>query len=164
MTLKTDSYYRHLAAEALRSAGMEEPPIEVERLAGYYAIPIRLVEFPLFFFGATVYEDGLPVILLNANKDEAHRRKALAHMLAHVLIVLDDPETGYPRNTVLEHKEADIVADEVIMPEFMVREQAAKWFNDYRYLARLFGVTEQEMLQKMLDLGIIKQRGIMWDY
>jgi hypothetical protein len=46
----------------------------------------------------------------------------------------------------------------------MVKEQARKWFNDYRYLARLFGVTEGEMLSKMRMLGLIKSHGIMWDY
>ena len=164
MALRTDAYYRGVAEKALRTAGIDEPPVEVGKLAEHYAIPVRFVEFPSFFSGATVNEDGLPVILLNAAKDEPVRRKALAHMLAHVLIVLDDPESGYPRNDDPEHKDAELVAGEIVMPEFMVRDQAAKWFNDYRYLAGLFAVTEKEMMQKMLDLGIIKQRGILWDY
>ena len=46
----------------------------------------------------------------------------------------------------------------------MVVEQARKWFNDYRYLARLFGVSESDMMEKMRDLGLIKSRGVVWDY
>jgi len=47
----------------------------------------------------------------------------------------------------------------------LVRDQAAKWFNDHRYLARLFGVPEQRMLDKLRDLGIVKSHGsIFWDY
>lgn len=138
--------------------------MSVEGLAERYCIPVRYVNFPSFFSGATIYEDGLPVILINAAKDEMVRRRALAHMLAHVLIVLDDPSEGYPRNRDTEHRSADTVAEELVVPEFMVRDQAAKWFNDHRYLARLFGVSENDMMKKMLDLGIIKQRGILWDY
>jgi hypothetical protein len=164
VALKTDAYYRKLAEDALRLAGLQEPPVEIERLAAYYAIPVRPVMFPSFFTGAIVYEDGLPVIILNQAKDEPKRREALAHMLGHVLLVLDDPATGYPRNTQVDHSNADVVGAELILPESMVTDQAAKWFNDHRYLARLFGVDEKQMMSKMLELGIIKQRGILWDY
>jgi hypothetical protein len=50
------------------------------------------------------------------------------------------------------------------MPEYLVREQAGKWFNDYRYLARLFGVSESDMMAKMRDLGLMKAHGMSWDY
>lgn len=163
-TLRSDIYYRQLAQETLKQAGIAEPPIAVEELAASYYIPVRTVNFPGFFSGATIYEDGLPVILVNSAKDEIIRRRALAHMLGHVLVVLDDPSEGYPRNTQPEHRVADLMADEIILPEFAVRDQAAKWFNDHRYLARLFGVPENDMMKKMLDLGLIKQRGILWDY
>ena len=164
MALRSEAYYRGLAADALKKAELVEPPVEVERLAQHYAIPVRMVRFPSFFSGATVYEDGMPVILLNQDKDLPVQRKALAHMMGHILIVLADPQDGYPRNAVMEHSSADAVAAELIVPEFQVRDQAAKWFNDHRYLARLFGVEEREMMDRMLELGIIKQRGIMWDY
>jgi len=164
VALKTDAYFRRIAEDALRAAGIEEPPVEIERLAEHYGIPVRPVSFPAFFTSAIVYEDGLPVMLVNAEKDERRRREALAHMLGHVLVVLDDPQAGYPRNVTADHSDADVVGDELILPEYLVRDQAAKWFNDHRYLARLFAVDEKRMMNKMLELGIIKQRGILWDY
>ena len=164
MALRSDAYYVQLAEDAIHTTSIGEPPISVGNLAKAYGIPVRMVTFPAFFDGAIVNEDGLPVILLNSVRDEDSQRKTLAHLVGHVLIVLGDPEEGYPRNTAMEHTDADRVADELIMPSSMVSEQAAKWFNDHRYLARLFGVQEQEMMRKMLDMGIIKQHGIMWDY
>lgn len=163
MALRTDAYYRHLAEKALKDAGVSEPPVPVEELAAKLCIPIRQVSMPAFFFSAIVSEDGLPVIILNVAKDEYARRKALAHEMGHMLVVLNDPEGAYPRY-VGEHPDAEAIADELLTPAYMVHDQAQKWFNDYRYLARLFGVGEQEMLEKMVDMGLIHQRGITWDY
>lgn len=164
MALRSDSYYRGLAAKALAELGPIEPPVPIERLAEFYAIPVRQVQMPLFFHGATINEDGMPVIVVNSMRDEYVRRSTLAHLLGHVLILLADSEYRYPRNYQLEHPEADLVAEELMVPAALVHDQAQKWFNDHRYLARLFGVSEQEMLERMRDLGIIKSQGIMWDY
>lgn len=150
--------------KALAELGPIEPPVPIERLAEYYAIPVRQVQMPLFFHGATINEDGMPVIVVNSVRDEYVRRSTLAHLLGHVLILLADSDYRYPRNYQLEHPEADLVAEELMVPAALVHDQAQKWFNDHRYLARLFGVSEQEMLERMRDLGIIKSQGIMWDY
>ena len=77
--------------------------------------------------------------------------------------VLRDEGSSYPRGTG-EHRVANVIGAELILPEFMVVEQARLWFNDHRYLARLFAVTEGEILAKMKDLGLVKDRGIQWDY
>ena len=51
------------------------------------------------------------------------------------------------------------------MPADIVAQQAALWFNDHRYLARLFGVSEREMLERMRELGLIRQEDrVLWDY
>jgi Zn-dependent peptidase ImmA (M78 family) len=85
-------------------------------------------------------------------------------MLSHILVRIDEPATPYPRDMALDHRLADAMAEEFVMPEYMVREQAAKWFNDYRYLARLFAVSESDMMAKMRDMGLMKSRGVVWDY
>ena len=164
MVLRSDTYYRRLAHDALQQMGEVEPPVPIERLAEAYGIPVREVPMPTFFHGAAINEDGLPVIIINADRDEYVRRSTLAHMIGHILIVLADPEYTYPRNTKLEHQEADIIAEELMTPAELVIDQAQKWFNDHRYLARLFGVSEREMMDRMRELGIIKAQGIMWDY
>lgn len=163
MALRSDTYYRGLATAALKEADLDEPPVPVEELAERCGIPVRYVVMPSFFSSAIIAEDGLPVILVNSTRDEYVRRRALAHSMGHILIVMNDAEGTYSR-TIGEHPEADLVADELLTPAFMVVDQSQKWFNDYRYLARLFGVSEQEMTRKMVEMGIIQQRGILWDY
>lgn len=163
MPLKTDAYFKTIAETALRQTGITEPPVQVEAVAAHLGIPVRLVRMPLFFHGATVNEDGMPVVVLNSEFDELSRARTLAHLIAHVLLVMDDPSATYPRDAGVHH-EADVVAGELIMPAWMVVEQSAKWFNDYRYLARLFGVSEADMTRKMEALGLLKAHGIAWDY
>jgi hypothetical protein len=81
-----------------------------------------------------------------------------------MLIVLNDAQARFPRDTDTDHRAADIIALEFETPAFMVRDQAQKWFNDYRYLAGLFGVEETRMFEAMQALNLIKSKGVHWDY
>lgn len=163
MKLRTEAYFRRVAEEALALVGVTEPPVPIDDVVASLCIPVRLVNLPPFFTAATIYEDGLPVMVLNATRPEIERRRAMAHMLGHVLLLLADESEGFPRAN-LDHAAADSVARELITPTQLVTEQALMWFNDYRYLSRLFGVPESVMLERMRDLGLIKNQGIRWDY
>ncbi len=163
MAIRTDVFYRETAQQALNDAGFFEPPLDMAAVAGKIGVPVRKVRLPSFFSGAIVAEDGLPVMIVNTARDEQHQRNTLAHMLGHIIEVLRVEGTSYPRGAS-EHRVADVIAAELVLPGEMVAQEARKWFNDYRYLARLFGVTEGEMLAKMKTLGLIRDRGIHWDY
>lgn len=164
MALRSDTYYRDLAATAVRQAGIEEPPVSIQLVAARLGVPIVETPMPLWFTSALIYEDGMPAILLNSSREPHIQVAGLGHALGHLLLVIDDSSAGYPKDGLTYHRDADLVAEELETPSFMVIDQAQKWFNDYRYLARLFGVSEKRMLEKMGALGIIKNRGLMWDY
>ena len=164
MTLRTEQFYRKIAEDALAEIGCVEPPVPVGELVASLGIPIRGVSLPSFFTAATIYEDGLPVMVVNLARPEIERRRALAHMTGHVLLALSNDGDPYPR---LEgsHKEAELVGRDLMMPTTMVLDQARTWFNDYRYLSRLFGVTEGTMLERMRELGLVRdQNGAIWDF
>ena len=164
MPVKTDSYYRKVADEALARAGVSDPPVPVSFVIEAMGIPVVPVNLPLFYTAATIELDGMPVMVVNFAQPEYQRREALAHMLGHVLLRFDDPDNPYPRDTG-SHDEADALAREITMPSTMVVDQSRLWFNDFRYLARLFGVGEAAMLERMRELGIVNnQQGIRWDY
>lgn len=164
MPLRSDAYYRGLVEAELRAAGYTEPPVSTTAVATHLGVPVRTLPLPPWFTAALIYEDGMPAILLNPTRPEDVRRHALGHLLGHVLVVLDDASARYPRGTTEGHREADIMAEEFETPGYLVRDQAQKWFNDYRYLAGLFGVTEERMFTTMQELGLIKSRGVIWDY
>ncbi|MDO9556667.1 MAG: ImmA/IrrE family metallo-endopeptidase [Coriobacteriia bacterium] len=164
MSLHTDAYYRLLAEDVIKKAGIEEPPVPIDDITRFLGVPVLSLELPLWFTAALIYEDGMPSVLVNTTKEPDTQRAGLGHVLGHLLVLMADVSENYPKGSTYEHHEADIIADELEIPEFMVRDQAKKWFNDYRYLARLFGVTEKRMLERMQQMGIIKNRGIIWDY
>jgi Zn-dependent peptidase ImmA (M78 family) len=164
MVSRGDTYYRGLVETALRAAGYTEPPISPLHVATHLGVPVRTLPLPPWFAGALIYEDGLPAILLNPTRPDEVRRRALGHLLAHLLILIDDPSATYPRDAGGSHPEAELMAEEFEAPGYLIRDQAQKWFNDYRYLAGLFGVTEDRMFSRMRDLGLIKSRGVVWDY
>jgi Zn-dependent peptidase ImmA (M78 family) len=162
--LRTDSYYRQLVNDHLKQSGVTEPPVSLDEVAARLGAPLLSVSFPAWFSGAIVVEDGMPVILLNTASSPEGRRAALGHLLSHLLMRIDDSGASYPRGDEPDHRVADLMSEEFVMPTYLVHEQARKWFNDYRYLARLFGVSETEMLEKMREMGLIKSRGMIWDY
>lgn len=163
MKLRTEAYFRHVAEDALALIGVTEPPVPIDDVVASLCIPVRMVNLPPFFTAATIYEDGLPVMMVNATRPEIERRRAMGHMLGHVLLILADDGDAYPRAN-FDHSAADCIARELVMPAGLVVEQARLWFNDYRYLSRLFGVAEGTMLERMRELHLIKNQGIMWDY
>ncbi len=164
MSLRTEASYRQVAADALSRFGCDEPPVPVDRLVAAQGIPVRAVNLPQFFTAALVYEDGMPVMMLNSAKPEPELRVALAHMLGHVLLVLSGLSPSYPRADT-DHNEADVVARELMLPSQMVIDQSKLWFNDYRYLARLFGVSEEQMLDRMRSMGLVRgPEGVLWEY
>jgi Zn-dependent peptidase ImmA (M78 family) len=164
VALRTEQYYRKIAEDALAALGCSEPPVPIDAIVESLCIPVRAVNLPTFFTGATIYEDGLPVMIVNHARPEIERRRALAHMAGHVLLSMADSSDSYPRGEG-DHREADLVARDLMMPTVMVLDQARAWFNDYRYLSRLFGVTEGTMLERMRELGLVRnQNGAIWDF
>ena len=164
MPLRSDEYYRSLVEAELRSLGYFEPPVSVEAVAEHLHVPVRRFPLPPWFTAALIYEDGLPAVLMNADKDPPIQRQALGHLLGHLLVLLNDMTANYPRDSLSVHHDADLISEEFRAPAYMVRDQAQKWFNDYRYLAGLFGLSETEMFERMRDLGLVKGRGIVWEY
>jgi len=164
LVLRSDNYYRDLAANAVRQAGIEEPPVPTSLVAARLGVPVVEVPMPPWFSAALIYEDGMPAVLINSAREPHIQMAGLGHVLGHLLVVIDDPNAEYPKDALTYHHEADLIAEELETPSFMVTDQAQKWFNDYRYLARLFGVSEKRMLEKMGAMGIIKNRGMIWDY
>jgi len=162
--LRTDAYYRDIADRALSRAGIIEPPVTLEAVAEALGLPVLWVNLPDFFSGAVVNQDGMPVLAVNVRIWEMDRRQTLAHLLAHVLLVLEEPGATYPRNTQTRHEEADTLANELVLPGTLVMAQAKLWFNDHRYLARLFGVTENQMFDRMKELGLVKGAELLWDF
>lgn len=152
----TDAYYRQQADDLLARFEVDDPPVDVAGLAGHMGIDVVELSLPSWFFGVLMRVEGDPYIVLNKVMPEHRKRFTIGHEIAH--FVLHGQDFAYMKNCRRDefHREADVFAAELCMPSALVRREAAKWFNDYRYLSRLFGVSETAMVRRMQELRLLR--------
>jgi Zn-dependent peptidase ImmA (M78 family) len=157
VAIYSDSYYRKQAEELVRECGVQEAPVDTRSIAEHLGIEIVELTMPTWFFGVLMRVEGEPYIVLNRAMPEHRKRFTIGHEVAHYR--LHTGEFAYMKNCKREsyHREADIFAAELCMPSYLLRKEAPRWFNDYRYLAKLFGVSETAMVRKLQELGILRE-------
>ncbi len=161
MALVTYVQYRRQAEELIKGLGLNEPPIDVRKVADGLKIEIIEMTLPSWFFGVLVNLHDDFYITLNKAMPEHRKNFTIAHEIAHHQLHGD--ELAYMKNSKRDyfHREADVFAAELCMPTLIVREEAKKWNNDFRWLAKTFSVSETAMVRKLQELGILK--GKMYD-
>ncbi len=156
MAIYTDVYYRSKAEELARKCGFRNPPVDVRAVAAGLKLEIMELSLPSWFFGVLMKVEGDPYIVINKMMPDHRKNFTIAHEIGH--FVLHDKELCHMKNSKRSyfHREADLFAAELCMPTYMVRTEAQKWFNDYRYLASLFGMSEIAMVRKMQEMGLLR--------
>lgn len=159
MPLIGHQHFRDKAASLLDDLGIQKPPVDVYAIADTLGIEIMELTTPDWFSGALLNIKGDFYIVLNKKLPYGRKSLTIAHEIAHHQ--LHKEELCYLKNETKLHlqKEADIFADELVMPAFMVKAEANRWFNNSKFLAGLFGVKEAAIKKKMVKLGIIKPNG-----
>lgn len=157
MAIYTDAYYRAKADELVRKCGFASPPVDVRGAADTLGLEIVELSLPSWFFGVLMRVEGDPYIVINKMMPDHRKNFTIGHEIAHHILHKDDLCHMKNSKRSYFHREADIFAAELCMPSEMVRLEAKKWFNDYRYLAGLFGVSEIAMVRKMQELGLLRQ-------
>lgn len=153
----SDSYYRKQAEDLVQACGVSGPPVDVVAIAAKMGIEIMELSLPSWFFGVLMRVEGDPYIVLNKTMPDHRKRFTIGHELAHY--VLHNEAFAYMKNCKREHfhREADIFAAELCMPTFLVAREAEAWFNDYRFLAKMFGVGETAMVRKLQEIGLLRE-------
>lgn len=156
MALVTYVQYRRQAETLVRECGFDQPPVDLRKIADGLGIELIEMTLPNWFFGVLVNLKGEFYIALNKGMPEHRKNFTIAHEIAHHQ--LHGTELAYMKNCKRDyfHREADVFAAELCMPTFLVKDEARKWCNDYRWLAQEFAVSETAMVRKMQELGILK--------
>ena len=149
------------AKDALRSAGIKEMPVDLERVLAY----LRLHHERPWHLSADVWEGltrptrGRTRLKAQERAPTARERWRLAHEIGHHVLHGDQPvprQAQWEKNE-LEH-EADLFAAELLMPDGAV-ERAVKGLEglvDIEEIARLFRVGRQEMEKRLRQLGLLR--------
>lgn len=155
MALVTYVQYRQEAEALAREFGYSSPPVDVRQIADGLGIEIVEMTLPNWFFGALINLKEEFYIALNKGMPDHRKVFTIAHEIAHFR--LHGGELAYMKNAKREyfHREADVFAAELCMPTAMVKAEARKWCNDYRFMAQIFGVSETAMVRKLQELDIL---------
>jgi Zn-dependent peptidase ImmA (M78 family) len=156
VALVTYVEYRQKAEALVREFDFSTPPVDVRQIAAGLDIEIIEMTLPNWFFGVLVNMKGDFYIALNKGMPDHRKHFTIAHEIAHHQ--LHSGELAYMKNAKRDyfHREADVFAAELCMPSEMVRAEALKWCNDYRFLANIFGVSETAMVRKLQELSILR--------
>ncbi len=156
MALVTYVQYRRQAEELIEGLGFDQPPIDVRKVADGLKIEIIEMTLPSWFFGVLVNLHDDFYITLNKAMPEHRKNFTIAHEIAHHQLHGD--ELAYMKNCKRDyfHREADVFAAELCMPTSILKEEARKWCNDFRWLAKSFSVSETAMVRKLQELGILR--------
>lgn len=157
MALVTYAQYRRQAETLIKELDCGGPPVEVRRIAECLEIEIVEMTLPNWFFGVLINMQDDFYIALNKGMPDHRKNFTIAHEIAHHQLHTGD--LAYMKNCKRDyfHREADVFAAELCMPTSMVKSEAGKWYNDYRWLAQLFSVSETAMVRKMQEIGLLKQ-------
>jgi Zn-dependent peptidase ImmA (M78 family) len=160
--LYTHWYLRKQAGKLIEESGADSPPINLAGIAGKLGIEIIEMTLPTWFFGTLLNIQGSYYIVVNRLMPETRKRFTLAHEIAHY--ALHEDKLCYMKNCKRDyfHREADAFAAELCMPSEMVKKEARAWFNDYKFLARIFNVSEVAMVRKMQEIGLIQGSDYAW--
>jgi len=160
--LYTHWYLRKRATELLEEAGASSPPVNVKMIAEKLGLEVVEMTLPTWFFGSLLNIKGSFYIIINRLMPETRKRFTLAHEIAH--FALHNDKLCYMKNSKRDyyHREADAFAAELCMPSGLVKKEARNWFNDYKFLASIFNVSEVAMVRKMQELGLIKGTDYAW--
>lgn len=180
--MKTDAAIHRIAGALLRDLGIESPPVEVEAVAESLGAVIRRESTDTEISGALYRLDTGPVIGVNEAHPAVRQRFTIAHELGHLMLheqpVFVDrhyiappvrSRPSYLRDTKSSQAvdsleiEANKFAAALLMPPQMIRKAIYGIpipiaINCVSTLAKDFGVSEQAMGYRLVNLGIPTQQ------
>jgi Zn-dependent peptidase ImmA (M78 family) len=148
-----------IAEKAIASIECKEAPIPIEKIAEKFGLKVIDFDFPDSIPGVLKADKG--VIGVNKNNPKVRRRFTVAHELGHFLLehalrketdIIDEGSNQH----VLEEREANSFASQILMPEEMVRKEVGSKTINLKELASKFDVSEQAITIRLLMLNLIK--------
>lgn len=158
----THWYLHKKASDLLGQLEIDGPPVDLKLIVERLGIEMVEMTLPTWFFGTLLNIKGSFYIVINRLMPETRKKFTLAHEIAHY--ALHENQLCYMKNCKRDyfHREADVFAAELCMPTEMVKKEARNWFNDYKFLAHLFEVSEVAMVRKMQELKLLKGNDYTW--
>ncbi len=155
---------REKALNILQMFRIKVPPVDVEKIAALLGFKVIPFDFPETTSAVIRIEGSSKVIGVNKNHAPVRQRFSIAHELGHYLSghenfthekkIVVDPDKRYLDPEHQQEQEADEFAAELLMPEFMLKDDANSKNLNIIELAKKFNVSEQAMTIQVVNLKI----------
>jgi Zn-dependent peptidase ImmA (M78 family) len=159
-------------ARQVRSCFGHKLPLNIAGLVEKHGITILRREVERSVTGVLVIDATRVTMLLNRLFDESQQRFSLAHLLGHFVLhrnlspffvdfLRPNEKKATPQSWRRLEQEADEFADELLMPEEILRESIAdkphnmRSSNVVQPLAARFGVSELAFVLRLSQLGLM---------
>ncbi|HEX3462584.1 MAG TPA: ImmA/IrrE family metallo-endopeptidase [Candidatus Elarobacter sp.] len=156
----------------LEKHGIEEPPVDLERIAHDLGVRIEYPRLGDSLSGFLAITDGERLIGVNARHHKNRQRFTLAHELAHLVLGHETGEVHVDKGIVLFRDtdssshgteiemEANRFAAELLVPKSMLKHDITRrdafdtiTDDDLEYLAQRYAISMAALLNRLSDVG-----------
>jgi len=168
-------YATRLAGNILRRAGIRPPRVDPKKIARLLGATVLASRDASETSGMVVREGGRIIIGVNEAQPMVRQRFTIAHEIGHMLLHADEPLIVDDHGFALigmrrdddrsdRETEANLFAAALLMPgDWVTKEIGDLEINveddaEIRRLARRFGVSQQAMMYRLMQLGHYARR------
>ena len=149
------------ANSLLKLAHIEEPPIDVHKIAKLLGFTIIESDFPDNYSGEIYIEGNVKSIGVNKNHSFTRQRFTIAHEIGHYINgheyfdedgeMLSEGEFDFKNPKHQQEKEANQFGSELLMPEDMLKKELDKVKLDISFLTKKFQVSPQALWIRLIS-------------
>ena len=162
--MNTTSGNREKAIGLLKMAGIENPPVAVNKIAKVLGFDVVPFDYPDEFSGEIYIEGDIKSIGINKNHSESRQRFTIAHEIGHYI----NGHTYYDKTGKMykdesfdfydplhqQEKEANMFAAELLVPKEFIIKDLNSFGLDINKLTKLYKVSEQMLWIRLTSLGL----------
>ena len=156
---------RQKAVDILRISNINTAPISLDLVCEKLGFKIIPYEFPDSMSALFIIEGNIKAIGVNKNHPRVRQRFSLAHELGHFVsghedfnheeVAHIDREKKYLNRFHRMEEEADEFAAELLMPEFILKNDYHTSSGEIEDLAKKYEVSQQAMTIQLINLKLL---------
>lgn len=152
---------RNLARKLLKEAGLDSPPISLQKLGHYletkYSLQLKGIrDFSDKTSGATVTVNGGPTITFNKNHGWYRRRFTIAHEIGHYIMKTGHNSIASALDTTdPTESEANEFAAELLMPLQQFKKDCKNGLDSIDELVEKYQVSKEAAGWRLVHSGIL---------
>ncbi len=162
--MNTTSGNREKAIGLLKMAGIDAPPVDVNKVAKVLGFDVVPFVYPDEFSGEIYIEEDIKSIGVNEKHSKSRQRFTIAHEIGHYINghtyydktgkIYKDEGFDFSNPLHQQEKEANMFASELLVPREFIIKDLNNFGLDIVKLTELYQVSEQMLWVRLTSLGL----------